>query len=256
MSEQRVFVLRGRAGTNGNSFGLNLFRPEAGVLKEIPLDKLHASSFADEAGLFRAAHDFARENGFATAFPTFQGRDSQSIALVLLRAETATQHDVLRRELGGSLEDLADLFIAVRDYAAEHQFRGGFPTMHRTGSGLEARYRVLLLPGPGMVSNAEMPVEPGWRPWDSVALSFRSAHEFAAARGFLSAMPTFKHKDRGDEIDQSQQALNELLADGWRVRSVTPLDASADDRNPGKLDAAAKNERPLFYSAAVFVLER
>ncbi|MBI4816963.1 MAG: hypothetical protein HY791_11935 [Deltaproteobacteria bacterium] len=257
MSEQRVFILRGRAGTNGNVFGLHLFRPEAGTVREVPLEKLHSSSYADEAGLFRAAHDYAREHGFAAAFPTFLGKDPTSIALVLLRSEIVQQHDVLRRELGGSLEDLADLFIAVRDYANEHTFRGGYPTMHRLGSGPDARYRVLLFPGPGIVSNSEMAVEPGWRPWDSVAMSYRRAHEFALERGFLSGLPTFNHKDNGDEIGQSEKDLNELLTDGWRVLSITPM-ASAPAmrlRSPAR-QRDRKAEAPQFFSAAVVLLER
>jgi hypothetical protein len=106
----------------------------------------------------KAAHDFAREKGFATGYPTFQ-EDGDKFGLIKLKSEAVLKTWVSATSLNNAnpvtnnytVQDLTDRFTAIQDYVRKYYPRdtavspndyiAGFPNFDDNGS----NYGVVLV---------------------------------------------------------------------------------------------------------------
>jgi hypothetical protein len=121
-----------RAGSPGGPiFGSLLLRDSVAVFRDVSAAELGHPDAQDVGARFRAAHVFARQNGFIGAVPNFfeAGEGAGLVyGTMLLREGVAEFRDVSAAELGNpDLADIAGRFRATHDHARRQGFMAGFP---------------------------------------------------------------------------------------------------------------------------------
>lgn len=144
----------------GVVYGTQLLRTAAVEWRDVPRAVYGNANIDDVPALFRAANDYAGDNGFEAGFPTFeQGIANGSVVYGtnLIRPGITEFRDVLRADLGSpNLSDVPAMMRAADDYAGANGFPAAFPTFHQANHGAGVVYGLIVFK-PGMVAWRDIP---------------------------------------------------------------------------------------------------
>lgn len=121
--------------TRGSGFllGSVFIDSRAAEARDVAIGDLGNPSLEDFGARMRAANAFAHSQGFTGGFPTYYHADYGSgvvCGTVMLKKEAAEFRDILLSDLNITLENYADRFIAVHNFAKTQGFVSGFPTFY------------------------------------------------------------------------------------------------------------------------------
>ncbi|MGI9286425.1 MAG: hypothetical protein ACR2P1_13635 [Pseudomonadales bacterium] len=120
----------------GFVYGTIFVKPEFVEWKDISAKDLGNPS--DDAARFRAIHDWAGKNGFATGFPNFHQANPGGKGVVygaqLLKAGAVEWKDIPAKDLGNPSDDAAR-FRATYNWATKNGYVAGFPNFHQANPG-------------------------------------------------------------------------------------------------------------------------
>jgi Repeat of unknown function (DUF346) len=153
---------------------------------------------------FREAHDYSVWHGSATGWPNFHEADYGDglvYGTFLLPDSTVDFRDVPRDDYGiYHVEDVAGMFRAANDYAAQHGYAAGLPDFHQADYGAGVVYGTFLIK-PGMIDFRDVPAAVLGL-WDrtQVPAMMRAANDYAVHAGYAAAFPTFHEADYGSGL--------------------------------------------------------
>ena len=133
---------------DGVVYGTILLRDTEAEWRDVPRTEYAVYHIEDVPAMFRAANDYAAQQGYPAAFPNFHQADHGNgvvYGTILIKPGITEWRDVPRDELGVyHIEDVGGMMRAANDYAARNGFAAGFPTFHQANHGQGVVYGIVL----------------------------------------------------------------------------------------------------------------
>lgn len=111
---------------------------------DVPVSELHAPSLTDVAGVYRAAHRWSNQHGYATAIPTMEQANygAGTVYGIVPIPHDVTHVDIPLTELDGhpSFGEVSTVFRSVNRWTLGHHSAVGFPVFEKAAVGGKVVY--------------------------------------------------------------------------------------------------------------------
>jgi hypothetical protein len=237
--EQKLVTLHGTSEADDHCWGTFIGRKDvesdAVQLRDISHGDLGKPGLEDPRELFRAAHTWAKKNGFVGAYPTFivDGRGFGSkLRLICLGAKIAVERDVPASQLNQPEEHGFVHFHGVF-HRHDREFVTGYPTCHeRTENGQTIYGTVTLRRFAAYHTRIFAHDLPGVDFHDLIT-RIAALQKMAETRGYVGCIPvswTSSEPNLLRRFNHDNPLPHLLDKEGWRIASQTAFAPQVDGK--------------------------